>query len=1450
MKKIKKSFLFSLIFGLLSALIFASTPSFGAVYASIDDYGTLSGYLQKQSTEVSGMQKLGTYQLYNSNTDTTSSYYSVVFTNLSSWILGSTAGVVSFNSTGLVAYGKLSSTTSNRAPRVTTIFSIGDKLLRAGQNGYLTMTLGASLYNGEGTESKDIDTSKLRIENGTKNTSDYTSFTSNSNLATSVGVTTTNTSGQYVTATINNPTQSDFRAVFVTERSNVGGFFTTKNCYLGVINPTITITSSDKQAPSISQYSMDTSWSNSSKELSITVTDSGAGVDYITLNNKTAKSVSKSDDHKTATFTFDVSENGDYTIVAYDNVGNSATYSYTIDCFDYDKPYFVSVIGDSQWSSDSRILTITIADALSGVSRLLVGDQEATFVETNGINSIYRYVIASNGDYELTFIDNANNSATYTYSETNFDITPPSISKLDTSCLWARDSKTLFISVVDGQIGVDRITIGTDECELVENIDGGKKFSYTIYSNGEYTITMYDSFDNVSTYTYIESYFDTTSSDVSLAIPTLSNNKEVVVNCSLTTDNKSSEIIYYTIDGSVPNTSSNELGVGENTIKFSANGDYVVKVAVIDQVGNSSQVKEYSIKVDDTRYSIFSNEFNCTLDIDNNPIDGEDGYYSYYGETITFTVSVNDNCLLYQVIVNGQEYEFADEYSVVCLGNITIEVRARQIIDIIDYEDEYVYNHEECGVDIEYTLNINEMLTIDYLYKIEDNEVDITEVQNVGNYTVVWSYSSDNYVGSGEFDITIIPKTVKLKTLEVTKVYGSIDPAFVFESDIPDGEILTAEFTRETGENVGEYVINLDSYSCSDNFVIEYTQGKLIIEPKNIYVFADSISKVYDDNDPQLTYKVYGNGLVGEDELSGSLTRVQGEDVGTYSILIGTLENSNYTINFAKGKFTITARQLIVNINNVSVEYGSSESQLSYTLVDEMDLDYTPRLDMITGSLIRECGDVVGDYTIGIGTLDSSNYVLKLSNSGVYSITSRPIVITADNVTKVYGEDDILSYQITEGELVNEDILTGDIVREKGENVGEYTILQGTLQNSNYSITFVPGKLEITPAPIEVIISNESKVYGQVDGLLSYSLKGVKNDDSVVVNLLRAEGEDAGEYQIDCLPITETNYYVSKLTKGVFTIHKAKIVPELSKKIFTYSINGFDFDCGDFPYDVSYIIKQNGIVVDKAVLDAGEYQVQVVFSGSANYESVTTPEVLVTVKKQIVYLTLGDNQFIYDGIIKFPTFKYDTSCGLDDNQISFQFENNASPINAGSYKFKIVSMDNNYDCTTEGVLVIAESFKVQNDREGIVECEDATFDSNLSQLQLIEKDIKGKFNDQKILTSCSFENVSDSDYVYTVKIKSRSDSKDIFVYQLDDDNTYRELVITQEDGYYIFKVDDLNDTYIITEKIEPIPAWVWLVVAVSGVILAFVTYKVVVTIVRKKKAKVNTSPDLDTYNLN
>jgi hypothetical protein len=137
--------------------------------------------------------------------------------------------------------------------------------------------------------------------------------------------------------------------------------------------------------------------------------------------------------------------------------------------------------------------------------------------------------------------------------------------------------------------------------------------------------------------------------------------------------------------------------------------------------------------------------------------------------------------------------------------------------------------------------------------------------------------------------------------------YGAENPQFTYTASTNDDltglVTLSCEATKTS--NIGEYAIT--GTSTATDLEVTFEDGKLTVNPAALTVTANAKSKVYGADDPALTY--VATGLVNGDVLTGSLTRAEGDAVGTYAITQGTLAaSSNYTLAFNGANFTITAK--------------------------------------------------------------------------------------------------------------------------------------------------------------------------------------------------------------------------------------------------------------------------------------------------------------------------------------------------------------------------------------------------------------------------------------------------------------------------------------------------------------------------------------------------------------
>ncbi|WP_410881348.1 MBG domain-containing protein, partial [Myroides sp. DW712] len=401
--------------------------------------------------------------------------------------------------------------------------------------------------------------------------------------------------------------------------------------------------------------------------------------------------------------------------------------------------------------------------------------------------------------------------------------------------------------------------------------------------------------------------------------------------------------------------------------------------------------------------------------------------------------------------------------------------------------------------------------------------------ENVGSYAIrqgTLTATANYSLTMTAAALTISPAPLTVTADAKTKEMGAADPMLTYQvSGLKNGElagdVVRGSLTRDPGEETGIYPITQGTLALtSANYAMRYQPANLTIRTTSIVVKANDQTKVYGDTDPTLTYTISGLDPAVDPStvLRGSLSRESGESVRSYAITQGTLTAvAGYTLQFEAADLEITPATVTVTADAKTKVYGDTDPVLTYTV---SGLKGT---DALTGSLVREVGESVGTYEIQQGSLAASTDYTLVYQEADLTITPATVTVKADAQTKVYGDtDSTLTYTVT-GLQYNDQptqVITGMLSREEGEEVGSYSINQGTIQAStNYTLAFQSANLTITPALLTIKADAKTKVYGDADPLLTYTPIGLKNNDQptqVITGMLsREEGEEVGSYSIN-----------------------------------------------------------------------------------------------------------------------------------------------------------------------------------------------------------------------------------------------------------------------------------------------------------------------------------------------
>ncbi|WP_299158228.1 MBG domain-containing protein [uncultured Tenacibaculum sp.] len=497
---------------------------------------------------------------------------------------------------------------------------------------------------------------------------------------------------------------------------------------------------------------------------------------------------------------------------------------------------------------------------------------------------------------------------------------------------------------------------------------------------------------------------------------------------------------------------------------------------------------------------------------------------------------------------------------------------------------------------------------------------------NKGALTAGSNYAI-TFVGN---NLTIGKRTVEVTADTKSKEYGDVDPVFTYQitnGSLAGSDAFTGNLERILGEARGIYAINQGTLGLNGNYNITYVSKGLTIEKRSVEVTADAKTKIYGEVDPSLTYQITNGSLVSGDTFTGLLTRVAGDNIGTYAINQGSLSlNSNYTLTYVSDDLSITTRALTVTASMGQVKvYGSIDPVFTYVLTSGTLVSG----DAFTGALARTPGANAGNYAINQGTLTAgSNYTITF-NAFDFTILPKPLLVNGNaGQSKIYGNTDpVLTYTLASGSLELGDNFTGVLTRTTGENIGNYTISQGTLTaGGNYIITFTSNDFEISQRAITITADAKNKVYGAADPALTYQISSgsLVNSDAFTGVLTRVTGENVGTYAINQGSLAlNSNYTLTYVLDDLsITARAIEVTADAKNKVY-----------GDVDPSLTYQIT-NGSIVSGDVFTGsltrvlgetvGDYAIT---QGSLALNSNYT----LTYVVGIFSITSGVNQVIWDG---------------------------------------------------------------------------------------------------------------------------------------------------------------------------------------------------------------------------
>jgi hypothetical protein len=408
--------------------------------------------------------------------------------------------------------------------------------------------------------------------------------------------------------------------------------------------------------------------------------------------------------------------------------------------------------------------------------------------------------------------------------------------------------------------------------------------------------------------------------------------------------------------------------------------------------------------------------------------------------------------------------------------------------------------------------------------------------------------------------LTVTPATLIVTADNKSRLYNTANPALTYVVKDSSGAVVSVSGTAALSTTaiisspVGDYPITPTQGTLDSNYTYTFIDGTLTVTRPALVVTADDKSRLYNTDNPALTYVVTdGSGAVVS--VSGtaalSTTAVKTSPVGDYPITPtqGTLD-SNYSYTFVNGKLTVTQPALTVTADDKSRTYNTDNPALTYVVTDSSGTVVTvPGTAALSTTAVKS--SPVGSYPITVtqGSLDK-NYTYTFI-PGTLTVTKSALVVTADNKSRPYNtENPTLTYVVKDssGNVVNvsgtASLSTSAV---KSSPVGDYPITptQGTLDN-NYSYTYVNGTLTITRPALTVIADNQTRPYNTPNPALTYVVKDssgnvVSVSGTASLSTTAIISSPVGDYPITPTQGTLDNNYTYTYRDGTLTITRSAL---------------------------------------------------------------------------------------------------------------------------------------------------------------------------------------------------------------------------------------------------------------------------------------------------------------------
>jgi len=421
--------------------------------------------------------------------------------------------------------------------------------------------------------------------------------------------------------------------------------------------------------------------------------------------------------------------------------------------------------------------------------------------------------------------------------------------------------------------------------------------------------------------------------------------------------------------------------------------------------------------------------------------------------------------------------------------------------------------------------------------------------------------ASDTGTVGGPLDVTVTAKDDfgNVATAYTGTVsFGSSDPA----AGLPGNYSFSA---NDAGIHTFPVTFNtagLQTFTVNDpvNLISGSTKVSVAEAGTALGLTSSLQSSVYGQS-VSFTATVEASGAVTPTGTVEFVDETIGTDLGTFGLTAGsatlsiatlgaaghTIEaiysgDSNYVGSTGSTNFEVAPAALTVTVDNSTKRYGDPlpDFTVSYSdfVLGQGPNDLTGTLSFATAAT---GSSHVGNYPVSVSGVSDPNYAISFAN-GALSVTPVALTITANNQLKPYGAalpTLTASYAgfvngDTPASLAVQPTLSTNAAAASHVAGNPCTITADGAVDPDYTINYVPGSLDVTPATLTITADNQTKQYGSALPLFTASYNGFVNGDTpasltspLVLGSQANIGSHVGAYDIAASGAADPDYAIT-----------------------------------------------------------------------------------------------------------------------------------------------------------------------------------------------------------------------------------------------------------------------------------------------------------------------------------